>query len=243
MRRWVPGVLLAVHALAQSPPDAGAGRRIFESQCALCHGQTGGGGRGPALNRPKLDKAPDDEALRKLISEGLRDMPGAWQLHPDEVAGVATYVRTLGALPQETVPGDAARGARIYSANGCAGCHMVAGQGAGFGPELTAIGARRSAAFLRQTILRPGATLPNGFLYVTAVPASGAAVRGIRVNEDSFTIQLRDAGGGHHSFRKSELKELRRLQGETPMPSYEVRIAGADLDDLVAYLAGLKGTP
>ena len=241
MRRWLIGVILVVHALAQSPPDAAAGRRIFESQCALCHGQTGGGGRGPALNRPKLETAPDDEALRKLISEGLRDMPGAWQLHPDEVAGVAAYVRTLGALPQETVPGDAARGARIYAANGCGGCHMVAGQGAGFGPELTAIGARRSAAFLRQTILRPGETLPNGFLYVSAVPVSGVAVRGIRVNEDSFTIQLRDAGGSHHSFRKSELKDLRRLQGETPMPSYENHIAGADLDDLVAYLAGLKG--
>jgi cytochrome c oxidase cbb3-type subunit 3 len=243
MRLWVLGVALAANALAQTHPDAAAGRGIFESQCALCHGQTGGGGRGPALNRPKLDKAPDDEALRKLISEGLRDMPGAWQLHPDEVASVAAYVRTLGALPQETVPGDAARGARTYAARGCAGCHMAGGRGEGFGPELTAIGARRSAAFLRQTVLKPAATLPDGFLYVSAVPAAGAAVRGIRVNEDSFTIQLRDAGGSYHSFRKSELKDLRRLAGETPMPSYEGQISGATLDDLVAYLASLKGKP
>jgi putative heme-binding domain-containing protein len=238
MCRWVLGVALAVHALAQTP-----GRGIFESQCALCHGQTGGGGRGPALNRPNLDNAPNDEALRKLISEGLRDMPAAWQLHPDEVAGVAAYVRFLGALPQEAVPGVAARGARIYAARGCATCHMVAGRGAGFGPELTAIGARRSAAFLRQTVLKPAATLPDGFLYVSAVPASGPAVRGIRVNEDSFTIQLRDAGGSYHSLRKSELKDLRRLQGETPMPTYEGQITGADLDDLVAYLASLKEKP
>ena len=241
MRPWLL-VAFAAHAFAQSP-DAAAGRKIFESQCALCHGQTGGGGRGPALNRPKLDRAPDDDALRKLISEGLRDMPGAWQLHPDEVAGVAAYVRTLGALPQEIVPGDPARGARTYASSGCSNCHMVAGQGAGFGPELTAIGARRSAAFLRQTVLKPAGNLPNGFLYLSATPASGAAVRGIRVNEDSFTIQLRDAGGTYHSFRKSELKELRRLDGETPMPSYEGQVTGAALDDLVAYLAGLKGKP
>jgi putative heme-binding domain-containing protein len=247
MRPWVLGVTLgaalAAHALAQSQPDAAAGRKIFESQCALCHGQTGGGGRGPALNRPKLEKAPDDETLRKVVSEGLRDMPGAWQLHPDEVAGVAAYVRTLGTLPSETVLGDPARGARTYAARGCAGCHMIAGQGAGFGPELTAIGARRSAAFLRHTILKPAATLPEGFLYVSAVPAAGAAVRGIRVNEDSFTIQLLDNAGRYHSFRKSELNSLRRLDGETPMPSYAGQISGADLDDLVAYLAGLKGKP
>jgi len=243
MRHWAIGVILATHAVAQTHPDAAAGRKIFESQCALCHGQTGGGGRGPALNRPKLDKAPDDEALRKVISEGLRDMPGAWQLHPDEVAGVAAYVRSLGALPQETVSGDSARGSRIFAARGCAGCHMVAGQGEGFGPELTSIGARRSAMFLRESILKPAATLPNGILYVSAVPVSGAAVLGIRVNEDSFTIQLRDAGGSYYSFRKSELKELRRLEGETPMPSYEGQITGPALDDLVAYLAGLRGNP
>ena len=243
MRCWLPGLIVAVHALAQAPPDTAAGRAIFESQCALCHGQNGGGGRGPALNRPKLDRAPDDKALRELISEGRGDMPGAWQLHPDEVAGVAAYVRTLGALPQEKLAGDAGRGARVYSANGCPGCHIVAGQGTGFGPELTAVGSRRAAAFLRQTVVRPAATLPSGFLYVHAAPATGAAVRGIRVNEDSFTIQLRDLRGGLHSFRKSELKELRRLQGETPMPSYEKTIAAAELDDLVAYLAGLKGKP
>ncbi len=243
MRRWVLATVLAAPLLAQTPSDAGVGRTIFESQCALCHGQTGGGGRGPALNRPKLDKAPDDDSLRKLISEGLADMPGAWQLHPDEVTSVATYVRSLGALPQERVPGDPVRGARIYSAQGCAGCHMIDGKGEGFGPELTAIGSRRSAAFIRQTILKPATTLPIGFLYVSAVPAAGAAVRGIRVNEDSFTIQLRDVGGRYNSFRKSELKELRRLEGETPMPSYEGRITGSALDDLVAYLASLKGKP
>jgi cytochrome c oxidase cbb3-type subunit 3 len=243
MRRWVLGLALSACAFAQSPPVSTAGRGIFESQCALCHGQTGGGGRGPALNRPKLDKAPDDEALRKLISEGSRDMPGAWQLHPDEVVSVAAYVRTLGALPAEAVPGDATRGARIYAASRCGGCHMVAGQGGGFGPELTAIGARRNSAFLRQTVLKPAATISDGFQYVFAVPSTGAAVRGIRVNEDSFTIQLRDAAGNYHSFRKAELKDLRRLEGETPMPSYEDQVKGADLDDLVAYLASLKGKP
>src|SRR5882757_9528793 len=126
MFRWLLAATLSAHAFAQTPPEPATGRRIFESQCALCHGQTGGGGRGPALNRPKLDRAPDDDALRKLISEGSGDMPGAWQLHADEVAAVAAYVRTLGTLPQELVPGDPARGARVYGARGCAGCHMIA---------------------------------------------------------------------------------------------------------------------
>jgi cytochrome c oxidase cbb3-type subunit III len=242
MSKWLLSGLVAISALAQvATPDAAAGKKIFESQCALCHGQTGTGGRGPSLNRPKLAKAPDDEALWKVISTGIEpEMPGAWQLNPHEVYSVAAYVRSLGAIPPEVLPGDPARGGRVYLSKGCAGCHMIAGKGEGYGPELTDIGTRRNGTHLRQTILRPASLLPEDFLYVAAVK-NGATVRGIRVNEDSFNIQIKDARGQFHSFAKSDLKELRRLRNETPMPSYEGSISTAELDDLVAYLASLRG--
>jgi hypothetical protein len=38
-------------------------------------------------------------------------------------------------------------------------------------------------------------------LYVTAATSRGETVRGIRVNEDSFTIQVKDARERFHSFR------------------------------------------
>jgi putative heme-binding domain-containing protein len=106
---------------------------------------------------------------------------------------------------------------------------------------LTRIGSRRNAAYLRRTILKPADSLPEGFAYYAATDEAGRTVRGIRVNEDTFTIQVKDAGGRFHSFRKSELKDLRRLEHETPMPAYEGKLAGAELDDLIAYLAALRG--
>ena len=251
MRYWVWLVLGAAAGSVWAQQEAGGarsadlavGKRIFESQCALCHGQTGGGGRGPSLNRARLNRAPDEASLRKAIEEGLPpEMPGAWQLHPHEVASVAAYVRSLGTLPPERLPGDAARGQRVYDSHGCAACHMIAGQGEGFGPELTAIGARRNGAHLREALVRPAADLPEDFLYVSVTTAGGEKVTGIRVNEDSFTIQVKDAGGRFHSYRKAELSELRKLPKETPMPSFG-GLSSTDLDDLVAYLAGLRGEP
>ena len=243
MHRALALLIVAAAAAAQSP-DLVAGKKIFESQCALCHGQTGTGGRGPALNRPVLGHAPDDEALRKVISEGLEpEMPNAWQLNPHEVGSVAAYVRSLGAVAPEVLPGDAGRGEAVYQRSGCANCHMIAGAGRGFGPELTAIGARRNGAYLRKTVLEPASTIADGFQYIAVTPSGGAPVRGVRVNEDSFTIQIKDASGKFHSFRKSEVAELRRLQKETPMPSYERQLSSSDLDDLVAYLASLRGKP
>ncbi len=246
--RWILAPLCSVVAFAQTPPkvvgDPVLGQRLFESQCALCHGQTGGGGRGPSLQRAKLNHAPDDDALRKVISEGIQpEMPGAWQLSPREVASVAAFVTKLGSTPVEPVAGDAAHGERLYKTKGCANCHMIRGEGSGFGPELSNIGSRRNAAHLREAIVQPEASVPEGFLLVDLVRTAGPTIRGVRVNEDSFSIQIKDASGKFHSYRLSELAEVRKLRGKSPMPSYQSSLTSAELTDLTAYLANLRGKP
>lgn len=235
MTRLIWGLcLVTVPLLAQS------GQRLFEAQCALCHGQTGGGGRGPSLLRPVLAKAPDDAALEKVIAEGIQpEMPGAWQLSPKEVKAVASYVRSIGRVTRQFVPGDREHGRELYVKNGCGGCHIVLGEGSGFGSELSNIGARRNADHLRRAIIEPETDLPEGFLMFVVTPKTGAKVTGIRVGEDPFSVQLIDAGGRFHSFRKAEVTQLDRQAKRSPMPAY--KLSGGDLQDLVAYLASLTG--
>lgn len=229
MRRMLLLLLVAPALFAQ-------GRKLFEAQCALCHGANGGGGRGPSLLTPTLARAPDDAALEKLIAEGLgAEMPGAWQLSPNEVKQLATYVRSLGRVQPEPVPGDPAHGRDVYRRHGCANCHMVAGQGNGTGPELTNIGLRRSAAHLRESVVSPASVLPDGFLMMKA-----GALTGVRVAEDPFHVWLQDAAGRYHTVRKGPGVALEKLPGRSPMPAYP-SLPPADLQDLVAYLASLKG--
>lgn len=242
--RWLLWLSCACFGFAQTEPapDLALGRQRFESQCAICHGLDGSGGRGPDLRRSRLDHAPDDPALRAAIANGIPpEMPAAVHLSRHELASVAAYVRSLGTAPSEPVPGDPAHGAQVYHSKGCANCHMIGGAGAGFGPELTDIGARRSAAYLRESLVSPEASVPDRFLMVEAVTTAGSTVSGIRINEDAFTIQLKDASGQFHSFRKAELKDLRKLRGKSPMPSYQDALTPEELTDLVAYLAGLRG--
>jgi cytochrome c oxidase cbb3-type subunit III len=66
-------------------------------------------------------------------------------------------------------------------------------------------------------------------------------VRGVRVNEDSFTIQIKDASGRYHSYRKLDLVKIEKDPGKTFMPAFASSLSGAELDDLVAYLASLRG--
>src|SRR5262245_7379383 len=218
------------------------GKRLYVGHCALCHGIEGTGGRGPALNHPGLRRGKDNTSLISVIRGGVAgtEMPGAWQMTDREVWRVAGYVRSLGRVETAKLAGDARRGRELYRGKQCAGCHILGGEGGASGPELTEIGARRSAAYLREALIDPAASVPEKFLTVSVTTRAGRRHRGVRVNEDSFTIQLRDDKDQFRSFRKAELKELKKEFDVSTMPSYKT-LAAAELDDLVAYLASLRG--
>ena len=229
--------------LPSSRADLVTGEQLFQNHCALCHGQKGGGGRGPMLTQAKLSRAPDDAALLKVIEDGIRgtEMPGADSMSEREMKQTAAYVRSLGKVPQQPVPGNPTRGAEIYRGKGnCATCHSIKGEGGISGPDLAGIGGRRSAGYLRESLVDPGAAVPEGYLLVTVVAKDGRNVTGVRVNEDSFSLQIRDDSGRSHSFWKHEIAQANKQRGKSPMPSYKGQLSEDELTDLVAYLASLK---
>src|SRR5437762_5215996 len=229
--------------LPNSRADLARGEKLFEHNCALCHGPKGEGGRGPLLAQAKLNRAPDDAALVKVIENGIggTEMPGASAMSEREVRQKAAYVRSLGKVAVRPVPGNPAHGAEIYRGKGnCAACHSIKGEGGVSGPDLAGIAARRSAAYLRESLVNPEAAVPEGYLLTTVVTRNGQKVTGARVNEDSFSIQIRDDSGRAYSFWKSDIAQIDKQRGKSPMPSYQGQLSGDELTDLVAYLASLK---
>ena len=108
------------------------------------------------------------------------------------------------------------------------------------GPPLTDIGSRRGAAYLRAKVLEPASSLPEEFLQVQIVTRDGRRITGIRLNEDNYSIQVRDLSDQLLSFWKEELTSIERQPGRSPMPSYRERLSDRELDDLVAYLVSLQ---
>jgi putative heme-binding domain-containing protein len=169
-------------------------------------------------------------------------MPAAEDVMTErEVRQTAAYVRSLGRIETTPVPGDPALGSAVYRGKGnCSSCHGVRGDGGVAGPDLAGIGDRRSSAYLLRSLLEPEADLPDGYLLVALTPRSGARVSGVRVNEDSFSIQLRDDSGTPHSFWKSDVMKIDKMRAKSAMPSYKNQLSQSELTDLVAYLVSLK---
>ncbi len=263
--KWwlMAGVILALAAAparlsAQSKADPAAdvegGKLLFNGMCVECHGAGGAGGDAPSLNRARLLHAPDDAALVGILTNGIpnTNMPRIRRFTDNETRQLVAYVRSLGKIAEAKVPGDAKKGADIYGRLGCASCHVINGAGGNFGPDLSDIGFMRGAAYLRQAVVDPGASLPKGVLQVPArgyaeylplriVTSQGGEVRGIRVNEDAFTIQVRDQAGKFYSLRKSDLELLDKQTDKSLMPSVSSRLTAPELTDLVAYLSSLRG--
>ena len=240
-----------------SPADLAGGERLFVTQCARCHGIGGTGGIGPTLNHLRIRHAVTDAALVQVILAGIPGtaMAGFWNLSEEEARQVAAYVRSLGRLPPEVVPGDPARGEMLYQGRGrCESCHIIRGIGVGWAPDLGDVGLRLSAAQLRQSLLDPGAKQPvsplpaahgpyPAYLVVEVTSAAGRLIRGSRISEDDFTLELRGDDGRFYSLDKNSLRGLRKLPGQSPMPAYGAEFSAAELDDLIAYLASQKGEP
>jgi putative heme-binding domain-containing protein len=195
------------------------------------------------LTRPRLRRAPDDAALVKILTDGMRgtEMPSAGEtMSEQEIRQTAAYVRSLGKIDATPVPGDPTLGGALYRKANCNACHSFHGEGGVAGPDLTDIGERRSANYLRESIVNPEADLPEGYLLIAVATKDGRAITGIRLNEDSFSLQIRDAQGRSHSFWKSDLTSIEKQRGKSGMPSFQSSFTASELTDLVAYLASLK---
>jgi cytochrome c oxidase cbb3-type subunit III len=249
-------VLLLQTQRASSASGFAQGERLYQAHCAGCHGPKGEGGGGPALATPTLVRAPTEESLLTVIAEGIpgTEMPRS-RLDKEQIKQLAAFVRQLGQLPPERVAGDVQRGKQLYlTKGGCVQCHAVNGRGGAFGPDLTEIGLRRGARYLREALTDPEAdvpksfsvfrtdtSIPENFLEVRVVTKDGRRISGARVNEDTFSIQLRDSANRLHSFFKSDLAELHKDWGKSSMPSYREVFSKEELDDMVAFLVSLRG--
>ncbi len=239
-----------------SAADVEAGRVLYVGRCGHCHGLSGEGGRGVVLNTGQFHRGDSDRDLFLVVRNGVpfSEMAGVPGLPEIDIWRMVAYVRQLGRQgASDPVTGDATAGSRVYQSHGCAGCHnidssawgptptLAAGadsQGGFMGPALTDVGAKRSPRYLRESIVNPNADIPLDYRSVMVVTAAGARITGIHLNEDEYSIHLRETSGILRSFLKSELTEI-TLTGRSLMPASGA-LSKDDLDNLVAYLSSLR---
>ncbi|MGH9494576.1 MAG: c-type cytochrome [Candidatus Sulfotelmatobacter sp.] len=250
----------AQNPFAGDPKAARAGEYEFRINCALCHGLGArGGGRGPDLTRPQKKHTHSDADMFQVISNGIPGtvMPANGTngqgvgMTDQEIWQIIAYIRSQEVKAPAKPLGDPAHGKELfYGDANCSLCHMVDGKGGRLGPDLSVVGAARTHAALVESVRNPSQRLaweltestkefPQEYETVTVVTEDGKQIKGITLNEDSFTVQVMDSGEKIHLLEKDKLKSFKKTR-ESMMPKYEVdALSDKDLEDVLAFLASV----
>ena len=223
--------------------DVETGSKLYRNNCFACHGPEGNSIPGVDFRRGQFKRASTDEDLLRVIVTGV---PGT-AMPPTSVndsarLALVAYIRSMHDSAASAMgSGDPARGQALFEhQGGCLTCHRVNGKGSRVAPDLSEVGAIRTAEYLERSILAPNESVLPEHRMVRAVTRQGVVITGRRLNEDTHTIQLIDQEERLRSLDKSELKEYAILTTSS-MPSYKGKFNPAELADVVTYLLSLKG--
>ena len=237
------------------------GRKLYDANCGRCHNNDGAGVPGVELFK-QIRRATSDDDVAKLVQTGIpgTSMPPHSFSTPQALAVVAFMRSMVGVTPASALAaggarsvsatsGDPARGRAIFTGKGgCNGCHLAERAGGTVGPDLSAAGAIRNFGFgpippdvlaLERAIVDPNAEMPPDYRVFQVTLKSGMVVRGMLLNQDTFSVQMHDQAKNLRSFQKSELKDHGFLP--SAMPSYQGRLTPQEVADVVSYLLTLKG--
>ncbi len=253
----VPSFAQTRNPFAGSAKAAKAGEYEFRINCALCHGLGArGGGRGPDLTVAHKRHGNSDAELFQIVSSGIPGtvMPANGTngqgvgMTEEEIWEIITYIRSIEVKAPAKPIGNAAHGKELfYGDANCSSCHMVGGKGGHIGPDLSNVGSTRRVDALIEAIRKPSQRLawglteptkefPQEYETVTVVTAKGEQIKGVTLNEDSFTIQMMDTSETIHFFDKDELRSITKSR-HSLMPSYSPSLlSDADMHDVIAYL-------
>ncbi len=228
-------------------PDAAAaerGGKLYQPNCAFCHGERATGADGPDLVRstvvlhdekgdligPVLLKGRADKGMPAFstLTEGqLRDIAEFLHLKVELAANRGTY-HTLN-----VVTGDAKKGEAYFNgAGGCNACHSPTG-------DLAHVASRYPPEVLQNRFLWPGG-FGSGVRRVTVTLPDGETFSGTPKRLDDFTVSLTDASGNYHSWQRSNGVQVALEDRLAAHRQLLGKYTDADIHNLTAYLVTLR---
>jgi len=223
------------------PAMVEAGAKLFVGSCSVCHGIDGrGSARGPDLTQGLVVNRGTDDEVSQVIRNGV---PGSSMPPSDfpqaEVRQIVAFIRSLSIkAAQLSVAGDLNAGRQVFFGKGrCSECHMIRGEGGLLGPELSNLGAERTLAEIRQSILQPGASAERKYKPLTVVTEAGEKITGVLRNRDNFSLQMIDQNGRLRFFLARDLRKVEAREKSLMPDNYETLLRSEELQDLLTYLS------
>jgi PQQ-dependent dehydrogenase (methanol/ethanol family) len=239
-------LLCLCRLFAQTPPSAapvGDIKQTYAKLCSGCHGADAlGTQQGPGLAGNPWVRRRSLQSLRNVIRNGVpaAGMP-PFDLPSATIDALAAMVVSLNAVAAEsTVPGDRKAGSQFFFGKGqCASCHMISGEGAPVGPDLSNIAREMTVDQIREALLQPAARIAPGYELLTLRLRGGGTLRGFERSRTKFDIAVQDLHGKIRPLSLDHVVRTDTNSKQSHMPA--VKAEAAELQNLISYLSSLTG--
>ncbi len=218
----------------------------------------------PTVALASFERSPIADVAPELFGYLVESVQQSWIL-PDRqvqlviaalpVAQQAEAVRQLAAARQsigdqaalldEYQPlaegGSADRGRTLYFGKAtCSTCHRVGNEGGVIGPDLTKVGAIRTARDLVESLVVPSATIAQRYETYTVITDAGRVFTGVLARQTPELVVLHDASGAELRIRTDTIDEM-EMSKRSIMPETTIKtLVREEVRDLLAFLQSLK---
>lgn len=145
-------------------------------------------------------------------------------------------------LAMADIKGDVAKGKTLFTDQGCIACHSVEKGQTMKGPFMGQIGAIMSRDQITESILKPNASISQGFASYLIETADGATYMGFITAESADELTIRDIAGNARKIDKGVIKSRKEMENSMMPAGLANSLSFEELASLVTYLENQKGS-
>jgi putative membrane-bound dehydrogenase-like protein len=175
----------------------------------------------PIANRQQLQKHPTAAVQKRAAN-----------LFPSVSSNRADVLKKFSEVPK--LAGNPEHGAQLFAAT-CSSCHRLKGVGNAVGPDLAPL-SDKPVDYLLSSILDPNAIIEPRFIQYNIETKDDRSLSGVIGNETATSLTLMQAGGGHESILRSQVKEMKASALSIMPEGLEEGKSPQDFADLIAYV-------
>lgn len=177
-----------------------------------------------------IDLEAAREAAAKVDLEAIKNKKGQ--------VGESSIEDVLLALQQ--IEGDPEAGAALFVKQGCIACHTVDASGPMKGPFMGQIGSIMNREKIAESILKPNASISQGFATVQIELKSGEMYVGFVTAESAEKVTINNIAGIATEIKTADIKDRKELEMSMMPEGLANALSYEELASLVAYLERQK---
>ena len=143
-------------------------------------------------------------------------------------------------LALDKINGDPKQGAALFAQQGCKNCHAISRDEVQKGPFMGQIGSIMNRHQIAESILKPNASISQGFSTAQIQTKGGNTYVGFVTEESADKLTIRNITGTATTLAKSEIANRQELEHSMMPEGLANALSYEELASLVAYLSAQK---